>query len=304
MNSLIEEYLNYISKVRNLRLNTLRKHKAICKQWIAYLGEKDRTLTQVCPEDILSWIEYREAAGTKDVTISGDLCIFRTLYEYLYHFGKMDHNPAKALPELICRPPAEADYLTVDECFRLLDSFDKNTLIGFRNYTIVALLWSTGIRNNEMCNLNWSDVNLSDAILLVKDGKGGAQRQIFINDRLIEDLRRYKKKFGSEGNSPVFFAFSINAPGAQRHKRLSTHRVVDILRDHAKAVGIKKPVNPRTFRHTFATHMYEAGVSIEDLKEIMGHTDKTETTIYIHVTIEAAKRLLSDHIANRKRGAL
>ena len=262
MKSLIEEYLDYINKVRNLRPNTFRKHKAICKQWIAYLREKDRTLTQVSPEDILSWIEYRENAGTKDVTISGDLCILRTLYEHLFHFGKMDHNPAKALPELICRPPAEADYLTVDECFRLLDSFDTNTLIGLRNYTIVALLWSTGIRNNEMCNLNRSDVNLSDAILLVKDGKGGAQK----------------------------------------HKRLSTHRVVDILRDQAKAVGINKPVNPRTLRHTFATHMYEAGVSIEDLKEIMGHMDKTETTIYIHVTIEAAKRLLSDHIANRKRG--
>lgn len=304
MKALIEEYLDYISKVRNLRPNTFRKHKTICKQWIAYLREKDRTLTEVCPEDILSWIEYREDAGAKDVTISGDLCILRTLYEYLFHFGKMDHNPAKALPELICRPPAETDYLTVNECFQLLDSFDINTPIGLRNYTIVALLWSTGIRNNELCNLNWSDVHLSDATLLVKDGKGGAQRQIFLNDRLVEDLRRYKEKFGGGGDSPVFFAFSINAPGAQRHKHLSTHRVVDILRDQAKAVGIKKPVNPRTFRHTFATHMYEAGVSIEDLKEIMGHTDKTETTIYIHVTIEAAKRLLSDHIANGKRRPL
>lgn len=304
MSTLIEEYLNYITKVKNLRPNTLRKHKAICKQWIAYLRKKDLTLIQVCPEDILSWIEYREDAGAKDVTISGDLCILRTLYEYLYNFGKMDHSPAKALPELICKPPAEADYLRVDECFLLLDSFDTNTPIGLRNYTIVALLWSTGIRNNEMCNLNWSDINLTDSTLLVRDGKGGAQRQIFLNDRLVEDLRIYKEKFAGAGDSPVFFAFSINVPCAPKHKRLSTHRVVDILRDQAKAVGIKKPVNPRTLRHTFATHMYEAGVSIEDLKEIMGHTDKTETTIYIHVTIEAAKRLLSAHIANGKRSGL
>ncbi|MFX0195164.1 MAG: tyrosine-type recombinase/integrase [Candidatus Hodarchaeota archaeon] len=110
------------------------------------------------------------------MTISGDLCILWTLYEYLFHFGKMDHNPAKALLELICRPPPEADYLTVDECFRLLDFFDTNALIGLRNYTIVALLWATGIRNNELCNLNWSDIHLSDSALLVRDGKGGAQR--------------------------------------------------------------------------------------------------------------------------------
>jgi len=304
MKALIEAYLDYNRKVRNLRPNTLRKHITTCKQWIGYLKEKDRTLTEVSPEDILSWIEYRENAGAKDVTISGDLCVLRTLYEYLYHFGKMEHNPAQALPEIICKPPAEMEYLTVKECLRLLDSFATNTPIGLRNYTIVALLWSTGLRNSELCNLNWSDVNLIDATLLVRDGKGGAQRQVFLNDRLAEDLRRYKETLGGRGDSPVFFAFSTNAPGAQKHKRLSAHRVVDIIRDQAKAAGMTKPVNPRTFRHTFATHMYEAGVSIDDLKEIMGHTDKTETTIYVHVTIEAAKRLLSDHIANGKRRSL
>lgn len=304
MKAFIEEYLDYSKKVRNLRPNTLRKHVSTCKQWIGYIGEKNLRLTEVSPEDILSWIEYRENAGAKDVTISGELCVLRTLYEYLYHFGKMGHNPAKALPELICKSAAETDYLSVNECFRLLDSFDTNTPIGLRNYTIVALLWCTGLRNNELCNLNWSDIHLTDATLLVRDGKGGAQRQIFLNDRLAEDFRRYKEKLGGEEESPVFFAFSTNAPGAQKHKRLSTHRVVDIIRDQAKAVGITKPVNPRTFRHTFATHMYEAGVPIEDLKEIMGHTDKTETTIYIHVTIGAAKRLLSEHIANGNRRPL
>ncbi|OGV65753.1 MAG: hypothetical protein A3K19_25750 [Lentisphaerae bacterium RIFOXYB12_FULL_65_16] len=71
---------------------------------------------------------------------------------------------------------------------------------------------------------------------------------------------------------------------------------------HAEQAGIDRKISPKTLRHTFATHMYERGVAVEDTKEMMGHDTDTETCIYIHVSVEAAKQLLLAHIANRNAG--
>jgi len=192
----------------------------------------------------------------------------------------------------------EKAYLTVDECFQLLISFDTSDHIGLRNYTIVALLWSTGLRNGEVCALDWRDINLDEGALLVRKGKGGKQRQLFLNDRVLEDMIRYRNEMGGGDNSPVFYAFSKNASSKEKYSRLSQSRLVEIIREHGKAAGLKKPINPLTFRHTFATHMYEAGIRMEDIKEMLGHDDETETTIYVHISIDTAKRFLNDHIAN------
>ena len=76
----------------------------------------------------------------------------------------------------------------------------------------------------------------------------------------------------------------------------------DIFQAHAPAAGIDRPISPKTLRHTFATHMYERGIAVEDIKEMMGHVTDTETCVYIHVSVDAAKQLLLNHIANCGRG--
>lgn len=158
---------------------------------------------------------------------------------------------------------------------------------------IIALLWSTGLRNRELCTLTWQDIDLDDGALLVRQGKGGKQRQIFLNDRIHADLKAYQKSLGGVDHEPVFCS---TKPG--KKAPLSSSRLVEITRECAQKAGVTKPVNPMTFRHTFATHMFEAGADVEDIKEIMGHSEVTETTVYIHVSLDAAKQILNDHIAN------
>jgi site-specific recombinase XerD len=297
---LIDEYLNYLEKGRDFALSTLRLHKRVCLQWDSWLdAERGCELTEARPDDLLAWIEHRKVSGDiQNASIVKELCVLRTLYEYLENFCHTGFNPAASLPEIICRPPDEQIYLSVEECFQLLGSFDTEDPIGLRNYVMVAMLWSTGLRRAELCALDWRDIDLQEATLLVRKGKGAKQRQLFLNDRLLDDLRGYRLKQGGSDDSAVFPAYSVNAPDAKKHARLSPSRLLDIIREHAKAAGLTKPVSPLTLRHTFATHMFEAGVNIEDLKEMMGHTDHSETTIYVHVTLDAARRLLNEHIAN------
>ena len=299
-NSLVTEYLEYLERMCGFSARTLKQHKRFCGLWENFLRKRDdKDILEVAPVDLLAYVDFRQKSGrVSNTSISKELCVIRTLYAYLFDYKKMGSNPAASLPELICEPPAEKAYLTIDECFQLLISFDTSDPIGIRNYTIAALLWSTGLRNGEVCALNWRDINLDEGTLLVRKGKGGKQRQLFLNDRLIKDLVRYRNEMGGDDLSPVFYAFSKNASSKERYARLSQSRLVEIIREHGKAAGLKKPINPLTFRHTFATHMYEAGISIDDIKEMLGHDDETETTIYVHISIDTAKHFLNDHMAN------
>ena len=302
-NSLITEYLEYLEHSCGFAIRTLKLYKRVCKAWNQFLSTKaNKQLVEATPTDLIDYIDSRQQTGKiKNATISRELCVIRTLYAYLFDDQKMTSNPAASLPELICEPPEEKAYLTVDECFDLLKAFNTDDLIGLRDYTMTALLWSTGLRNSELCALDWRDIDLKEGTLLVRKGKGGKQRRLFLNDRIWKNLIHYRQQMQGDKNSPVFYAFSKNGSSSKKHARLSQSRVVEMIRKHGRSIGQKKAINPLTFRHTFATHMYEAGVSIQDIKEMLGHDDETETTIYVHISIDGAKRFLNDHMANPKK---
>jgi integrase/recombinase XerD len=298
---LIQAYIDYLTQICRFAQRTIKFHQRMCGLWDDFMqNERHRPMVNAVADDFLCWILFRQQQAIGNVTIRKELCVFRTLYKFLFDYGMITKSPAASLPELICRPAPEQQYLTVDECFRFINAFDTDKDDGFRNYTMAVVLWCTGLRSAELCSLRWADIDCDQGTLLVRKGKGGKQRLLFLNDRLWEDMRRYHEKMGGGTDEPVFYALTNNQHTANSPKRpLSQSALVDMIRHHA--VGIDKKVSPRTFRHTFATQMLEAGVPLEDIKEMLGHDDETETCIYIHVTIEAAKQLLDNHIGNPQR---
>ena len=291
--NLVDEFIQSRKTMNGDRPRTIVRQRRICVLWRAFLeDEQGHTISNATAGDLLAFVAHRQRS-VKDITIRGELCVIRTFYEHLLSHGKLLLSPAVSLPQMICDPPAEKTHLTVPECLSILSSIDTGSEVGLRNYVIIALLWSTGLRNRELCALKWSDIDLEDGALLVRDGKGGKQRQLFLNDRIHEDLKAYRKKVaGADGESVL----CIKKPA--KNTPMTSARLVEITRECAQKAGVCKPVNPMTFRHTYATHMFEAGVVIEDIKELMGHSELTETTIYIHVSLDAAKQILNDHLAN------
>lgn len=290
------KYFRYLERMRGFKTTTMKRHKRIYSFWRNFLEDREKGLGEVSPADILNFIEIR-SLHANNATISSELCIIRTFYAYLYDFGLLSANPAASIPELICDPPAESSYLTVEECYRVLKTFDKSQPIGVRNYTITALLWSTGLRVSELCALDWRDIDLDERALLVRQGKGGKQRQVFFNEHVRDDLRHYRNQIGGEPQDPVFTCFK-NASNKRKNTRLSISQTAAIIRDSGKRAELDKTISPMTFRHCFATHMYEAGVEVADIKEMLGHDDETETTIYIHISVETVKRFLEIHMTN------
>lgn len=294
---LIKGYLTYLKKVRIISGSTLEITRLICERWVRYLASQNVSkLTLAQSQHVLSWIEERRTRGTvKDRTIEHEFCIFRNLYKYLITFCGPSTDPVGCLPSFICRTSYEREYLSADEIFRMLGTFTKTSPIDLRNYTIIALLWSTGLRSSELLSLEWRDIDLEEGVIHVKHGKGGKQRMLFLNDRVLHDLRSYRKQILGGKETPVFCSHHYNWREISEC-RLGGRHLADIVRTSARAAGIKRNVTPINLRHSFATHMYEAGVDIKDIQEMMGHGDKTETTVYLHVTVNAAKRLLNSHV--------
>jgi site-specific recombinase XerD len=297
--ALIAEYLASLAKLEGFTAASLDRHRRVCQRWLERLAAKcGRSLEETLPKDLLAFISERGSQGVTALTIRSELCVLRTFYDWLFRYRKILWNPAVSLPRMICQPPREKLWLTVEESFRLLEAIDTSEPIGLRDSVIVALLWSTGLRNRELVSLCWRDLDLEQGALLVRCGKGGKQRQVFLNDRVREDLGRYRQELDGGPDDPVFFAIGAQVLPVGKRRPLSASRLVELIRARAVSVGLAKPINPLTFRHTFATHMYEVGATVEEIKEMLGHDAESETTIYIHVTLAAARQLLAEHTAN------
>jgi site-specific recombinase XerD len=208
-------------------------------------------------------------------------------------------DPLYFLPAFMCNRTATKEFLSVIQMFSLLKCCRKKTFIGLRNYTIIALLWSTGLRSRECCALKWKDIDLNNGILLVRKGKGNKQRQLFLNDRLLATLKQYRRSMVTSESAPVFCSYCVARPRNAPPHALTLPALGEIVRNTAKEASIPTKVTPIILRHTFATHMYEAGVPLYHIKEMMGHNNKTETTIYIHITLETMRKLLQKHAGSR-----
>lgn len=302
IDGILEQYCDWLLRIRTYEESTVKLHRIALKFFREFLTGRDRRMEQAGPEDVVAWINHRTGEGIGRSTIKGQLCVLRIFYSYLVAFRHMRSSPVACLPEMICEGPAEPLYLTIDQCRRLLGVFDRSKPVGLRDYVITALLWSTGLRTAELCALTWRDIDLDAAMLHVRRGKNRRQRAVFLNGHVVRDLRQYREAAGPRSAAEALFSAMRGGIRTEGERRALTPGALrDIFKAHGPGADIGHPVSPRTLRHTFATHMYERGIDIEDIKEMMGHDSETETCIYIHVGTEAAKQLLLAHIANGGR---
>ncbi|MCK5177057.1 MAG: tyrosine-type recombinase/integrase, partial [Candidatus Aenigmarchaeota archaeon] len=165
-----------------------------------------------------------------------------------------------------------------------------DTASGFRNRTILELLYATGMRISELCSLNFENIHLEENEINVY-GKGSKERIVLISSRAKNFLIKYIKETRPvlAGNqeatldSPVF----VNNTGYRILQR-NIHKTIKIT---AQKTGISKKVSPHTFRHTFATRLLEKGADLRVVQELLGHSSISSTQIYTHVSTERLKQI-------------
>jgi integrase/recombinase XerC len=167
--------------------------------------------------------------------------------------------------------------------FRLLDSIQTDTLLGLRNRAIFEMLYSSGIRVSELAGLNISDLDFSAAVVRVS-GKGNRERIVPVGQKALAALNAYRIRLQKKTGSPTISAGPLFLN--RFHKRLSPRSIARILKKLVDTVGLLTPVSPHALRHTFATHMLDAGADLRAVQELLGHKSLSTTQKYTHVSID------------------
>ena len=218
----------------------------------------------------------------KKATIARKLSALRSFFRYLVKHGVILENPA----ELILTPKQEQTiptYLPVDDMFRLLDSIKADNLAGLRNRAIFETLYSCGLRVSELSGMNLFDVDFTKSVIRVL-GKGDRERIVPIGRKATEAIKAYRQRLREESglsddtNAPLF----LN----KNQGRLTVRSIARILDKTAKECGLLAPVSPHALRHTFATHMLDAGADLRVVQELLGHKSLSTTQKYTHVSID------------------
>ena len=290
---LIGGFIESLAVEKGYSENTCRGYRNDLEGFLLYLarnrsagGRRVQNLDQIEIDSVnsitirgyLGWLH----AGNKKTTIARKLSAVRSFFKYLVKRGVIEDNPA----ESILTPKQNKSipqYLPVDEMFRLLDSIQSGRINDLRNRAIFETLYSCGIRVSELVGLNVFDVDFKGSVIRVL-GKGGKERIVPIGHKALAAVETYRaallKEYGiaADHNGPLF----LN----KNRRRLSSRSVGRILEKLVNACGLLKPVSPHTLRHTFATHMLDAGADLRIVQELLGHKSLSTTQKYTHVSID------------------
>jgi len=289
----IDLFLESLAAEKGYSDQTIRAYRKDLEAFFAFIaqsqaedgGRKNRARA-VSPSQI-DGIRIRGYLGflhrrNKKTTIARKLSAIRSFFKFLVKRGLISENPA----ELVLTPKQDKAipvYLSVDEMFRLLDSIQTDSLLGLRNRAIFETLYSSGIRVSELAGMNYSDVDFGAAVVRVL-GKGNKERIIPIGQKALEAIKAYWELLDRQTGVEALKdgALFLN----KYNKRLTVRSIARILRNLVDSIGFLTTVSPHALRHSFATHMLDAGADLRTVQELLGHKSLSTTQKYTHVSID------------------
>jgi integrase/recombinase XerC len=278
----ITQFIETLSSEKGYSPNTCRGYEndlcEFCNYLIASrLPSESRKIDGLAIRSYLGFLHK----NNKKSSIARKLAALRSFFRFMVKTGKITDNPAEGIltPK---RNKTIPDYLSVDDMFRLLDFPQKDTILGKRNQAILETLYSTGVRISELNGLNISNVAFHTGIIRVL-GKGNKERLVPIGKKALSAIKRYlEARTKREGDPPPESPLFLNNTG----KRLSTRSMSRVLEKALKQSGLMHHISPHGIRHTFATHMLDAGTDLRALQELLGHATLSTTQQYTHVSID------------------
>jgi integrase/recombinase XerC len=291
----IEEYTRALAVEENASAHTLRNYASDLRQLRAFLLEHqtavDATGEEVVPARVdqlavrafltdLLRRNRRSSAGRKLSAIKG-------FFRFALRRGAIERDPTAgmATPKKEQHLPV---HLTVDDMFRLLDAPPKDTPGGLRDRALLEVMYSCGVRVSELVGLDWSDIDNSLDLVRVR-GKGGKERLVPVGRKALAALASYRARV------PDLCAHRLRDERAvfvnRRGGRLTTRSIARLVDHYVLASGIATKASPHALRHSFATHLLNAGADLRAIQELLGHASLSTTQKYTHVNLDQLMRV-------------
>jgi tyrosine recombinase XerC len=267
----VAEFLHYLKNERNYSPHTLSNYGRDLRFLIDFLQDKKI--------DRLTAREYLLALGKNNYarrSVARKLSAARSFFRFLIREKKTKENPFQNLvtPKL---PKKLPNFLYPEEISRLLAAPESK-----RDRAMLELLYGTGMRVIELCQLNVNDLDFDEGEIKVF-GKGAKERIVIFGSFAARALKDYLS-LGRRARTAALFV-------GRRGTRLTTRQVERLIKFYAKKAGLQKKVTPHTLRHSFATHLLEGGADLRMTQELLGHVSLSTTQVYTHVTKEHLKQV-------------
>lgn len=273
--------MEYLTVELGLSANTRQAYERDLRLFCKTLGFKNSdALVNVNREQITGYMTQLKEKGLAAATIARKLAAIKAFYRFMTAEGYMDANPAEVV-EAGTKGIKLPRVLSEDEVVRLLNQPDIITAEGFRDRTMLEVLYATGMRVSELINLTLERVDLNMKYIIAF-GKGSKERIVPLGSVAAEFLQQYlgkvrpKLTHEDRNTNIVFLAFGGH--------ELTRQRFWQIIRAYGRKANINKALTPHILRHSFATHLLDNGADLRSVQELLGHSDISTTQIYTHLT--------------------
>lgn len=273
--------MEYLTVELGLSANTRQAYERDLRLFCKTLGFKNSdALVNVSREQITGYMTQLKEKGLAAATIARKLAAIKAFYRFMTAEGYMDANPAEVV-EAGTKGIKLPRVLSEDEVVRLLNQPDITTAEGFRDRTMLEVLYATGMRVSELINLTLERVDLNMKYIIAF-GKGSKERIVPLGSVAAEFLQQYLEKVRPKLTHEdritniVFLAFGGH--------ELTRQRFWQIIRAYGRKANINKALTPHILRHSFATHLLDNGADLRSVQELLGHSDISTTQIYTHLT--------------------
>lgn len=281
MTGRMQLFLEYLTVELGLSANTRQAYERDLRLFCKTLGFKNSdALVNVSREQITGYMTQLKEKGLAAATIARKLAAIKAFYRFMTAEGYMDANPAEVV-EAGTKGIKLPRVLSEDEVVRLLNQPDITTAEGFRDRTMLEVLYATGMRVSELINLTLERVDLNMKYIIAF-GKGSKERIVPLGSVAAEFLQQYLEKVrpklthAGRNTNIVFLAFGGH--------QLTRQRFWQIIRAYGRKANINKALTPHILRHSFATHLLDNGADLRSVQELLGHSDISTTQIYTHLT--------------------
>jgi integrase/recombinase XerC len=292
----INKFLTYLKAERNVSTHTLISYQKDLLDLFEYLYNRSKNVlisaSRIRRDDLRDFLVCLKQKGLDNKSIARKASAIRSFFKFLLREGRIKSDPSsylltpklrKILPEILTKGEMKALF---DQSGPKDSSFSESKRLRIlRDLAILEILYSTGMRLNELAQLDVSSFDFNGETVRVM-GKGKKERVIPVGRKALEALRNYlseRKRLSFLEDEAVF----IN----QFKKRLSPRSISRVVKTYLSKVTEKKRVSPHVIRHSFATHLLDEGADLLAVKELLGHKNLSTTQIYTHVTMDRLKKV-------------
>ena len=274
-----KDFETYLRLEKSLSQNSIEAYLYDVSKLETFFKEKevDISPSQVQYSDLKNFLIWYNKDNKNARTQSRVLSGIRAYFKFLLIEGEITENPSSLIesPKIGLKLP---EILSVEEIDKMIAEIDLSKPDGHRNKAIIETLYGCGLRVSELVGLKLTDIHYAEGYVMVT-GKGSKQRLVPVSDKALKEIDLYKTdriRLSVIKDSNTLF---LNRRGS----RLTRVMIFTIIKALAAKAGIQKKISPHTFRHSFATHMIEAGADLRAVQEMLGHESIMTTEIYTHI---------------------